>query len=142
MTALALTVGMMVSLGQFTETPAIEWIKLAEALTKEFNLQNVSVRVNIANRPTSMRISYLTRTDSKFNLSVQNAEMENVANFAVKNYRGRDLTAIDQVQVTRSETHGSGCFQQTYVATFMLPNPIRTLTPRRLEPFTLPPQEK
>jgi hypothetical protein len=49
--------------------------------------------------------------------------MENVAKFAAENYKGRELGKLDQVEITRSEIHGRGCFQTTYVANFTLPNP-------------------
>src|SRR5437762_2578559 len=108
-TAFILIVAMAFSLGQFQETPVAEWVKLAESINREFKMENVAVRVSLLNSPTAMRISYVTRVDSHFDLSVQNQEMERVGAFALKTYKGRELARIDQVQITRSETHGSGC---------------------------------
>jgi hypothetical protein len=145
-TAMVLAFGMMISLSQFQEVPAAEWVKLAESTTHEFKLENVSVRVNLNSVPSVMRIGYLTRADSKFDLTQQNVEMEKIANFAVQNYKGREMGQIDQVQINRSETHGSGCFQQTYVANFTLANPRLRTGPGNLPgppgrpPF--PPREK
>ncbi|MBI3856058.1 MAG: hypothetical protein HY293_10255 [Planctomycetes bacterium] len=137
-TALFLSIMMVLSLGQFTEIPAADWVKLAEATTAEFKLEQVAVRVSFRENPSQMRITYLTRINSKFDTSAQNAEMEKIANFAAQNYKGRDLGKIDQIQITRSETHGSGCFQQTYVAHFTLNNPRKGS--KQLFPF--PPRDK
>lgn len=137
--ALVLAVGMMVTLGQFSETPALEWVRLAEAIKTEFKAHQVGVRVSYMNMPSVMRVNYVSGTDSKFNSSVQNSEMEAIANFALKNYKGRDLSSIDQVAVTRSEIHGSGCFQQTYVAKFELANPRRVSAPPT---FSLPQKDR
>jgi len=126
LTAVALVMGMMLSLGQLQEVPAAEWVKLAEATTARFNLEKVSVRVDLLAKPTAMQLSYLTRADTKFDTTVQNAEMESVAQFAVNTYKGKDLHLIENVTITRSETHGSGCFQETYVANFSYVNPRRT----------------
>lgn len=126
-TALLLAVGMMMSLGQFQGAPAAEWVRLAESITRAFNLEKVAVRVDISSMPTSLTVSYITRADSKFDITQQNAEMEHVARFAAEFYKGRDAGMIEQVKIARSETHGSGCFQQTYVANFTLANPRRRL---------------
>jgi hypothetical protein len=134
-TTVALVMGMMVSLGQLQEVPAADWVKLAEATTARFTLEKVAVRVDLLGRPTSMQLSYLTRADSKFDTSLQNAEMESIAQFAVNTYKGKDLHLIENVLVTRSETHGSGCFQETYVAKLTYVNPRRTQPSR----FGLPP---
>jgi hypothetical protein len=140
-TALMLSLGMMISLGQFQELPEAEWVKLGEAVTAEFKLEKVGVRVGLHESPTAMHLNYLTRADSKFNSSVQNAEMERIAAFAAKTYTGRDLYLIEKVKVIRSETHGSGCFQQTYVATFTYTNPNRTPPPsRRMGGPSFPPR--
>jgi hypothetical protein len=136
-TAMVLALAMMLSLGQFQEIPAADWVKLSESLTNEFKVTNVAVRVNLTSQPTQMKISYASPNDSKFDLSVQNAEMERVAAFAVKAYRGKDANMIDQVAVTRSETHGSGCFKQTYTASVSVPTPRRSVIPGN--PFGAPP---
>ena len=133
---IALVMGMMVSLGQLQEVPAAEWVKLAEATTSRFSLEKVSVRVDLLGRPTSMQLSYLTKADSKFDTSLQNAEMESIAQFAVGTYKGKDLHLIENVLITRSETHGSGCFQETYVTKLTHVNTRRTPPTNR---FGLPP---
>jgi len=134
-TTVALVMGMMLSLNQLQEVPAADWVKLAEATTARFNLEKVSVRVDLMGRPTSMQLSYLTKADSKFDTSLQNAEMERIAQFAVDTYKGKDLHLIENVLITRSETHGSGCFQETYVAKLTYVNTRRTQPSR----FGLPP---
>jgi hypothetical protein len=125
LTVLLLAVGMAMTLGQFQEVPAAEWVRLSESIGREFKAENVSVRVLLQKNPTAMAISYSSLVDSKFNLSMQNTEMESVASYAIKAYKGREQTMLDEIQITRSETHGRGCFQQTYVAHFTLPNPLR-----------------
>jgi hypothetical protein len=124
-TMLVLAAGMAVSLGQFQETPAVEWVRLAESIGQEFKADPVSVKLALRKTPSAMEISYSSLVDSKFDLSLQNAEMERVAGYAIRTYRGREQTLVDEIQITRSETHGRGCFQQTYVAHFTLPNPLR-----------------
>ena len=133
--AFALTMGMMISLGQLQEVPAAEWVKLAEATTAQYGLEKVSVRVDLMVKPTSLQLSYRTKTDSKFDATVQNAEMESIAQFAVNTYKGKDLHLIENVKITRSETHGSGCFSETYVANLTYVNPRRTQPSR----FGIPP---
>lgn len=124
-TALALALGMGVSLGSFQEAPAFEWVRLAELVGREFKAEHVTLRMDLRSRPSAMKITYSSLVDSKFNLSMQNAEMEKVAAFAIQNYKGREQTMVDEIQVTRSETRGRGCFQQTYVATLTVPNSQR-----------------
>ena len=125
--ALALALGMGLSLGQFQETPAVEWVRLSELIAREFKAEHVSLRVDLRNTPSTMKITYSSLVDSKFNLSMQNTEMENVAKYAIKNYKGREQTLVDEIRVTRSETRGRGCFQQTYVSNITVPNPMRKL---------------
>jgi len=120
---LVLSLGMMLSLGQFQDSPAAEWVKLAEMTGRQFKANPTSIRANLRSMPKVMVINYSSLVDSHFDLSFQNKEMEEVARFALQHYR--DAKKIDEVQVTRSETHGRGCFQQTYVAHFTLPNPFR-----------------
>lgn len=118
-----LIVGMMISLMQFQKgSPAVKFVKLAELVGREFKVDNVGADVRMDPAPGNLRITYLTRVDSKFDTSVQNAEMRKVAEFAIKNYEGSDRHHLGEIQVVRSETHGSGCFQTTYVARFTLPN--------------------
>ena len=123
-TILALSMGMVVSLGQFQEVPAVDWVKVAAAIAAEFKFENVSARVVFhGDAPSAMRITYTTKPNANFDSSAQNVEMETVAKFAVENYKGKDLRKIDQIEINRSEIHGRGCFQTTYVATFTYPNP-------------------
>ncbi len=124
-TMLLLAAGMAVSLGQFQEIPAVEWVRLAESIGREFKADPVSVKLSLRKTPSAMEIAYSSLVDSKFDLSVQNAEMEKLARYAIKTYKGKEQTLVDEIQITRSETHGRGCFQQTYVAHFTLPNPLR-----------------
>ncbi len=129
-TMLVLAAGMMVSLGQFSETPAVEWVRLAELIGREFKAEPVGVRVNMRSMPSVMIINYSSLVDTKFNVSLQNAEMEKLARFAISNYKkDREQRLIEEIQVTRSETHGSGCFRQTYVAHYTLKNPFYNAAP-------------
>jgi len=123
LTMLALSMGMMLSLGQFTETSASEWVKLAELTGRQFKAKHISVRVNLRNTPRIMVITYSSLVDSHYDLSLQNTEMEDVAKFALQNYS--QAKKVDEVQVTRSETHGRGCFQQTFVSHLTYANPNR-----------------
>ena len=83
-TILALTMGMVVSLGQFQEVPAAEWVKVAAAIAEQFKFENVSARVVFrGDAPSAMKISYITKPNADFDSSAQNVEMENVAKFAV-----------------------------------------------------------
>jgi hypothetical protein len=122
-TMLLLTLGMMLSLEKFQTTPAAEWVKLAEQIGREFKAEPVSIRVSLHSVPRVMVINYSSLLDSHFDLTAQNGEMEKVARFALKNFK--DAKKVDEVQVTRSETHGRGCFRQTYVGNFTLPNPVQ-----------------
>ncbi|HZE98368.1 MAG TPA: hypothetical protein VE981_15155 [Planctomycetota bacterium] len=124
-TVLFLAVGMTMTLSQFQETPAIEWVRLGETISREFKAQNVGVRVNLRSNPGAMIVNYESLVDSHFDLSMQLAEMEKVAAFVAATYKGRDLALFDEIQVTRSESHGRGCFRQTYSSHQNYPNPMR-----------------
>ena len=128
-TILALIMGMVVSLGQFQEVPAAEWVKIAAAIAAEYKFENVSARVAFrGDAPSALKITYTTKPNANFDSSAQNVEMENVAKFALENYKGKDLRKIDQVEISRSEIHGRGCFQTTYVANFTYANPKQKTT--------------
>jgi len=120
---LVLSMAMMLSLEQFKETSASEWVKLAEVTGRQFKANPISVRVNLRSTPRTMVINYSSLVDSHYDLSIQNTEMEEVSKFALQNYS--QAKKVDEVQVTRSETHGRGCFQQTFVSHFTYPNPNR-----------------
>lgn len=122
---LLVTFAMMLSLGQFQETPSKDWVKLSEQLSTEFKAKNVAVRV--AMPPGTLRISYLAGIHSNYNLEVQNAEMKQVADYALKNYKGKDMRYVTEIRVNRTEIHGSGCFQTTYEGSFTLPVPRRAI---------------
>jgi hypothetical protein len=111
---LALSMGMMLSLGQFQETSASEWVKLAEMAGRQFKAKPISVRVDLRSTPKIMVIAYSSLVDSHYDLSVQNTEMEDIAKFSLQNYS--QAKKVDEVQVTRTETHGRGCFQQSFVS--------------------------
>ena len=134
-TLLLVTIAMVMSLTQFQETPSSEWVRLAEQITTEFKAQNVSVRVNLNVPPGSLRIGYLAGIHSNYSLEAQNAEMQRVAQFAAANYKGKDMRYVREVKVTRTETHGRGCFQTTYEGSFTLP-----VTPRLTDRFQQPPR--
>ena len=131
-TLLLVSIAMILSLSQFQETPTVEWVKLAEQITGEFKAKNVSVRVNLNMPPGLLKVTYLAGLDSNYDIAIQNAEMEKVASFAAANYKGKDLKYIGEVLVNRTEIHGSGCFQQSYVADF------KYTVPRRQNRFGAP----
>ena len=131
-TLLLISIAMMFSLSQFQETPSGDWVKLAEQISAEFKAQSVAVRVNFAMAPGFMKISYVAGIDSKYDLASQNAEMERMARFAIATYKGKDMKYVTEIRVNRTEVHGSGCFQSTYVSNFTLP------VPRRLQESSTP----
>jgi len=141
-TLLLISIAMIISLSQFQETPSVEWVRLAEQITAEFKAKNVAVRVNLNMPPGSLRVSYLAGLDSNYDLAVQNAEMERVAKFALQNYKGKDLRYVGEVKINRTEIHGSGCFQQTYVADFTLPVPRRPAGMPAPGESSFPPRER
>jgi len=142
-TMLALSMGMMLSLGQFQEVPAADWVKLAQGISSDFKFENVTVRVDARNAgPLKMKVAYVTKANSGFDSSAQNVEMENVAKYATEHYKGKELTKIDLVEITRSEIHGRGCFQTTYVANFTYDNPKKRLHGFRPAPPPPPEQER
>lgn len=125
LTMLLMAMGMAISLGQFQEVPAVEWVRLGETIGREFRAEQVGIKVNLRVQPSVLVVTYSSLLDTKYDLSVQNAEMEKVATYAITNLSRREQMLVDEIQVTRSETHGRGCFRQTYVAHFTLPNPLR-----------------
>ena len=142
-TILALSMGMVISLGQFQEAPAAEWVKLSQAITDRFQFDNVTVKVDLnTGGPSKMKVAYVTKANSGFDSSAQNVEMENVFKFAVDSYKGKELGKIEKVEITRSEIHGRGCFQTTYVATTTYDNPKKRAHGFPFPPPTPPPDEQ
>jgi len=143
-TVALLVVGMMVSLMQFQQgSPAVKFVKLAELIGREFKVENVGADVRMDPAPGNLRITYFTRVDTKFDISLQNQEMRKIAEFAIKNYEGSDRHQLGEIQINRSESHGSGCFQQTYVGRFTLPNPYKgRALPNSSGGSLIPPREK
>jgi hypothetical protein len=140
---LALSMGMMVSLGQFQEVPAAEWVKLAQGISEQFKFDNVTVKVDLQSAgPSKLKVAYITKANSNNDSSAQNVEMDNVAKFATDNYKGRELSKIDKVEITRSEIHGRGCFQTTYVANMTTDNPKKRLHGFPPPPPPPPPDEQ
>ena len=82
-TLLVLAIGMAISLGQFQEVPAVEWIRLSESIAREFKAEHVGIKISLRDVPSRMVVTYSSLVDSKYDLSLQNAEMEKVANFAI-----------------------------------------------------------
>jgi len=124
-TLLLISIAMMFSLSQFQETDSKDWVKIAEQITSEFKAKSVAVRINFAMPPGYMKISYVAGIDSKYDLASQNAEMERMARFAVATYKGKDIKYVTEIRVNRTEVHGSGCFQSTYVSNYTLQVPRR-----------------
>jgi len=128
---LALVMGMMFTLKTYKMSPASIRVRLSEAIRTQFNLQSVSVEPKIQPDRSYLKIAYLTRADSSFDISKQTREMQEIADFACTNYPDpRERRAIDEVRVTRTELRGSGCFQESFVLNHSCPNPYREVVPK------------
>jgi hypothetical protein len=127
---LALVMGMMFTLKTYRMTPASSRVRLSEAIRTQFNLQSVGVELKVQPDKSYLRIAYLTRADSSFDISKQTREMQEIADFACTNYPDpRERRAFEEIRVTRTEIRGSGCFQESFVLNHSCPNPFRAPVP-------------
>jgi hypothetical protein len=114
-----LAMGMWMTLAMVQETPG-SMRKLSGTLRDRFGFESVGATIRFDGARTLLSVVYETRADSRSNLSVQKAEMRNVAEFAIAKYDGSDKNDLDAIVVTRTETHGNG---QSHVAHHTEPNP-------------------
>jgi hypothetical protein len=120
-----LVVSFLVVFKAFRDSPSGSTAKVAVAIRGEFHLDSVGARMIPGAHSTALAIYYDTHTDSKFSVDVQNEEMKAVAIFAAGKLEPLDRRSVDEIRVHRSEVHGSGCWQRTYVSDLTVPNPLR-----------------
>jgi hypothetical protein len=128
MSALLLTVAMMFGLSAFQQSPAGARSKLGEQIRTEFSFAAAGADVQVYAQPSRLNISYETHQNSRFDVAVQNAEMQRVAEFAIGKVEPRTRVKIEELRVVRTEVHGRGCFQQSYVSALTFPNAQRSNT--------------
>ncbi len=116
---------MLFGLNELGQSPAANRVRLAEGIRAQFKFE--SVGAGVADEPGKrvLRIGYTTLQDSKFDVSVQNREMQGVAEFAAKTYNESDRKFIDEIRVRRTEIKGSGCWQKSYPGEFAMTNPFK-----------------
>lgn len=132
-----LTMLMCMTLDTFQQSPASKNTKLAQNIRRRFGLQSAGTVVRDEVKKKVLRVIYQTTKDSKFDISAQNAEMEEIALYAYKHYESRRKQEIEVIRVTRHELRGSGCWQRTYTSNFEMDRPaddtIRELMQRARE---------
>lgn len=114
LTAMILSLFMLLTLDTYQQTPAGNRFKLAESIRTEYTFDSAGADVSPIDGKMVLRISYLTTRSSSHNADVQKKEMESVAAFAASKYDGKDRGAIQEIRVQRTELRGRGCFQKTY----------------------------
>lgn len=119
-------VAMLLALGSLEQTPAAHRIRLAERVRSHFKFESVGAHVGPMDGRTVLLVSYETTRDSKYNVSEQNREMREVAEFAAAQYDDKDRRLIDEIRVKRVEVRSGGCWQRRLVAYHTAPNPHRT----------------
>jgi len=134
LTVVILVIAMLGALRQFGDSPHSNATKLALAIKGEFHFESVVTGTRNEGVKGFLIIHYETHADSKFNQEAQTGEMQRVAQFAAGKFDASDKRNIDEIQVRRTEIHGRGCFQQSYVATHTLPNPHRGAPPAPFRP--------
>lgn len=128
LTAIFLVVAMFFMLKQFSQSPYSSATKLSQTIKGEFRFEGVGTATQMT--PTVdgpknvLLVQYDTHADSKFDLDVQNREMDRVGKFAVENTDRSDRPRFVEIRVRRTEIHGRGCFQQSYVSDRVVPNPF------------------
>ena len=129
LTVIVLVIAMLGALRQFGDSPHSNATKLALAIKGEFHFESTVTATRNEGMRGFLVIHYETHADSKFNQELQIGEMQKVAQFAAGKFDASDKRNIDEIQVRRTEVHGRGCFQQSYVATTSVPNPHRAGPP-------------
>lgn len=121
-----LIVAMLLALGSLEHSPAANRIRLAERIRSHFKLESVGAYVGPMEGRTVLLVSYETTRDSQYNVSEQNREMQEVAEFAAAQYDDKDRRLIDEIRIKRVEVRSGGCWQRRLVAHHAVPNPHRT----------------
>jgi hypothetical protein len=134
LTVVFLVLAMWVMLGQFGASPYSSSSKIAYSIRGEFHFESVGTATRYEGLKNVFLVAYETHLNSNFNLAAQNAEMQKVAEYAATKFEPGDRRRVDEIQVKRTEIHGSGCFQQSYVAGHSIPNPYRNVLPAPRQP--------
>jgi hypothetical protein len=119
-------VAMLLALGSLEQSPAANRIRLAERIRSHFQFDSVGAHVGPMDGRMVLVVSYETTRDSKYNVSEQNREMREVADFAAAQYDDKDRRFIDEIRIKRVEIRSGGCWQRRLVAYHTAPNPHRT----------------
>ena len=129
LTAVFLVVAMFFLFKEFGQSRYSSATKLAQGIRSEFHFDSVGTATDSLPAPEGMKnvllVQYETRADSKFDVSAQNQEMDKVAKFAAEKSDPFERKRIEEIRIRRTEIHGRGCFQQSYVSDRSVPNPYR-----------------
>ena len=132
LTVVFMVMAMLVMFQEYSRSPYSSSTKLAISIRNEFHFESVGSGTKDEGPRHLLVIQYETHANSKFDTSVQTREMQKVAEFAAEKYDPIERKRIDEIRVQRTEIHGRGCFQQSYVADHSIPNPhFNPLPPRR-----------
>jgi len=126
LTVVVMVVAMLATLRSFGDSPASNATKLALGIRSEFHFEAVGTAVRMDGIKNYLSISYETHADSKFDQAAQTREMDKVAAFAFSKVDPTERKNLDEIRIRRSEVHGRGCFQQSYVAAHVVPIPGRS----------------
>ncbi len=135
LTAMLLSIFMLVTLDTYQQSPAGNRFKFAESVRAQFQFESAGADVTPVDGRMILRISYLTKKSSKYDTTAQRQEMESVTAFAAKTYDGRDRSTIQEIQVRRTEVRGRGCFQKTYTDNHRIAAPPEWHKRPKLPPF-------
>jgi hypothetical protein len=129
LTVVFLVMAMFLVLQKYNESSYSSATKLAQGIKNEFNFESVGTATDVLPTSEGLRsvllVQYDTHVDTKFDVTVQKQEMEKVARFAAEKSDAGDQKRFFEIRVRRTEIHGRGCFQQSYVSDHTLPNPFR-----------------
>ena len=114
LTALLLSIFMLVTLDTYQQSPAGNRFAFAETIRTQFQFESAGADVTHINGRMVLRLSYITKKHSNYDPAVQRKEMQDVLGFAMKTYDGKDKATIQEIEVRRTEIRGRGCFQKTY----------------------------
>jgi hypothetical protein len=131
---MSLVIAFLLVFKSFGESPYSSGAKVAVAVRDEFHLDAAASAILHEAQKTVLVVQYQTHADSKFNLAAQNQEMQGVAVFAAGKLEPAERRKVDEVRVRRTEIHGSGCMQRSYVTDLAIPNPLRNADPLGLPP--------
>jgi hypothetical protein len=116
LTAIILTLGMLMGLSTFEESPLSRQTKLALTLKEHFSLLSVGTEQLEEAEGRILRIVYEAPPLKKPTVvEAARTEMETVARYAMTRLPAVERKRIHRVRLKRVETLGRGCFQNTYV---------------------------